>query len=473
MDSPNMYVNNNTYYSTVKQYEELHQAAGVAAQKLATAKAAVSEQEVLSQQDMQESLNRINALKAEFESQNTAVAEKMSKLEEEIRLELGRIKVWYKEELDKMNDIVGNLSDNVSNLDAKFKTFKDFVSGRLAAIEGEITAKRMQAELHFKELINLQENLKELHIDKLQPLVQAEYEGVLKDVETDISNKSYEAAIGLAQAYIAQGNTVQKELEALNIRYETARKEALEMVEDMRTETESLRNRDLNRMSICEKPKIVFDGEIDYWTEGIFEEKIREFSGIHRELTEDFLPNMKIQQIEEDVSKLEKLKVELDKCVERAKEEYTEYFYVNDLAERIMTQLSDTSWRITRDSFTEADRRKAYNIYANNGSGKNLAIVILQQRELLGVDRKGKKKYGKTQFRMTVESDNSGDVEDEESCGIAFAGVMSMISEIEDISRCNKENNKKVSGEDTEAFVLRYNEESDKAKHTRFVEAGI
>ncbi len=369
---------------------------------------------------------------------------------------------------DRVSRQAQQLNERTEQLDERITQFARESGERFRQMADRLQNQEERARLYYSQLDGLLKQIGELHPDKLLPEETDELRQSLSYVEIDLENGDYEAAIGVAQSHIPAASELQMRLELLNDRFSLLVIRFQELALQLFERLEVLYVPEQNQAELTEV-KAVFDGRIDFWSEGLLQEITKEFDDLYRDAVDDYMINMKIEALEEAVLRLDPLNARLDDCIKTAQEEFQEKVRLAELAERIyqlMTQ--DMVWELTNSGFEQEDERRSYQEIYEDGAGNIASFVIVPGRKLLGRSR-DKRVWGKTQFRLNVS--DGKEIQDASCCDIVRNGIINMLSEqgIEEGIWMGKEeySAKKHPNQDMDAFCQEVMKEGNQIKKDR------
>lgn len=316
-------------------------------------------------------------------------------------------------------------------------------------------------------------NINTLHPDKLAPDETELISNTLENIDIDIRNEDYEAAISLAQNKMPEAMLLQARLEVMNDEYAQEVVAIHDLCRDMSNRVEDLKQPGKNIAPL--KYNDVdgeFDGRINFWSNGLFDTLIGKYEHYCDLLLNEYEPEMETVKIRETNKELEQINRQIAKCVELAHDEYYEFCRVSDLAVRIYQVLTNKdSWKLMDSGFVNNDVRRAYSMVFYNGGDMVGTVVVMQSRENIGKNRKGEDVYGPTQFRVMVNS-NKG-IDDIKRCEITREGIIARLAEegIE-LGYSNAScNSGEMDNRNPDVLIEQYIAESDKIKNGRVANA--
>ncbi len=454
---------NSDYQETMRKHTVMNRERNVADAKVAKAKNNLREEERKYQKEFDKQESNIKNIEARLKKEAGRYQEYLDELNDELRLEIGRQNVWMSQQLDSIRQEVATISCNQANQERKLNDFIREYEAKWKQLSEKTDKQGERGRVLQAELALLCDRLGELHPDKLAPVEVQSLLEAMDYIEDNLSNKDYEAAIALAQENIISATELINRLEIMNHEYAVAVQEVGRLIESVGEQLEELSIPNRNERTLEEQgEQIFFDGEIDFWSNGLFQSMLQRYETYCQTVREQYQPEMKTEQINQVIGILCTYEQGLQECVELAHNEYTEYHFLSMLAQAIYDALAEDSWMLVSDSFVNDDKRNAYNMEFDNGCGQKASVVIMQQREVVSTDRKGRVNYGKTQFRVAVHEDGE---EDTYVCNIAREGIFALIAAKMDIGNSNRH---QVKADEVYAtFVERYATESDRMRDKR------
>lgn len=389
----------------------------------------------------------------------------LDEISEELRLELGRQKIRFREQLVAVYREMENVNATADQLEQRISEVSNQFNTEFGRIVDRIENQKDRAILWRNQLAMVLEEVASLHPDKLTPGEAELLMDGLTFVETDMKDGNYEAAIGVAQTNIPTALQLRTRLEEMNVEFS-------QLVEQIEVETkeimrriDELKDNDRNRCSISQPDASVnFDGRIAYWSNGIFDSIEERFREVRDSVEREYKVTMDIDALRHALGSIKLTNGYLDECIRLAHDEFYETYRVSRLARRINDILTEEdTWTYVDSGFADNDSRRPYSMVFRYGDGTIASFVITPVREVKRKNRNGTIEYGETQFSVDVCGNEP--VKNEFYCGRLRMSILERLHKAGvDIGNLNDRGVSSCSSED---FIQRGIAAGDKIKDGR------
>ena len=279
---------------------------------------------------------------------------------------LGQQNLKLRKELDTIRQSVQTADKRLDSLEMKIDKVTKQFDADLRAIVERISRQKDRAQVYLNQLEVLLEQINTLHPEKLTPGQVEQIRESEKFVKVNIANSDFQAAIGIAQTAIRDAVQLLAELERLNKEFNDYKMHAqaacLEITMQIKRLTDTEANRKVIRMgSGDEEREYTYEGNIEFWTDGIFTQLCDAYAGDEKFITETFIPQMDIENLKRATESIPSYRARLELCQKLAEDEFSISCAVQDTAMAIYTALTkDGTWQLKDSGFDDSDIRRSY-----------------------------------------------------------------------------------------------------------------
>lgn len=310
--------------------------------------------------------------------QNVALRKQLDEVRGEVS-EMHREIKSAQEDVDQAKRAVDALDKRVTEVAKQFDQNLRKIADRLA---GE----RDRAQYYSNAFSLLVEHIDALHPDKLTPGKAELLHDTQSFLAVNIKNGDYQAAIGLAQSNIPDAVTLQSELERLNDEFDRLAVAVRRQLLDIRQIIQRLSDPGANSRDIeigrgDSVYEFTFNGDVGYWTSGVFSKLTSKFDDEQRLIEDTYISEMDLENLRLAIKALPAYHARFDRCLAFALEEFEMSGRIQVTAMKVLEALThDGSWTLTGSGFENEDVRLSYSELFTDGKGNRAAVVISPEK---------------------------------------------------------------------------------------------
>ena len=397
-----------------------------------------------------------------LQAETDRLLEGIDQVSDELRSALQRHVQQTQYQMDGMRSSIRDLQSQADRLDDKIDQLSRTVAERFQEIADATARQRTRAQLYVNQFNQLLDQVDALHPEKLTPgVVEQELAPVRSFLSMDMTNEDYQAAIGVAQTKIPEAMALRSQLELLNARFLELQAEAAQQIQTLEQRIRQLQDPSQNSAMISVGAgSYEYDGEIVFWTNGLFTVAEDNYTGICRryELAET---EMDLEGMEICIGQLNQVELQLTECEALAHHEFQIFGMVQNLASAIYEVLTaDEAWTLTQSGFAQDDARRAFQMAFVDGDGNTAAFVVIPNREVSEQGRVG-------EIQFLVDVCDGIKTENRERCAILRNGILSRLqAQGIEIGAHNQNPGYAISADQT-SFVSEAISQADRIKENR------
>ena len=251
--------------------------------------------------------------------QNVALRKQLDEVRHDVAVTNGKIES-VKEDISQAKCAIDEVEQRVSEVGKRF-------GQELREIAERLAKERDRAQYYANTFSLLLEHIDKLHPEKLTPGKAEILHDADRFVTVNLKNGDYQAAIGLAQSKIADAISLQSELERLNDEYNQLVLDVREQLVGVQGHIRQLSDTkgNVKEIEIGKGDSIydfTFDGDIAFWTSGLFPQLCSQFSEEQDTIENEFILEMDLDNLKAALRKLPSYHHKLNRCLEFAREEF-------------------------------------------------------------------------------------------------------------------------------------------------------
>ena len=257
---------------------------------------------------------------------------------------------------DILND-VNNISGQLGRADSRLRTLASRYDAAFQARLEQLTQGAQRAEMILEELDRLLGQIQQLNPERFRPVDYTTLQTLRNSVEQNIQNGDYQAATLVSQGSILTATRVLAQLTVDNDTYGR-------QLEAARIEMANLQNRinelasDAGVLAVeVQGQRQEFDYDINYWSNGEFQEIQNRLTQVQARLME---PDLSVAELNELGNQVNSLQNELEQCDQRARRAMAGSVFVEETADRLSEILGEQGWEATIDQHHGEDAKAPY-----------------------------------------------------------------------------------------------------------------
>lgn len=346
-----------------------------------------------------------------LEEEERKMLDGIEKVDNELRAAMGRQNVLFRQQLDEVRQDIANSNASLDAVTKRIAELSDQMNKDIHLIAEKLSQQKDRAQLYINRVSALLEKINKLNPDKLTPGQAELLQDGLVLAKADMESGDYQAAMGLAQNNIPVAVSLLAELERKNDEYMRLECGVNAAILDVRNRIEELLDGEKNEKTIrlgegVDEREYTYDGDVDYWSSGVFSLLCEKFEEEQRIVTEKFLAQMDLENLRIAEKAIPNYLIRLSRCEGFAYEEFAVSCNVQCMAVRIYSALTeDDSWNLQTSGFSEDDTRQAYFMNFSDNANNEVMIVVLPQKAPSG------QKAAATQYIVAASDGPAGQSE--------------------------------------------------------------
>lgn len=380
-----------------------------------------------------------------------------------LRAEMERQLLQYTQQTQRQladfQESVTGVEIQAAEIDRKIDALSAEVAERFRELADAAAQEKQRAQLYASQYALILRQIHALHPEKLTPgEVEQNYDPVADFLEMDLANGDYQAAIGVAQTKMPEALAFQLRLEVLNAEFSNLCSRADYAVQILSQNIRHLSISQENiRMFTVGNAQYEYDGDLMYWTDGLFQLVIDNFENTCGDY-ETAESGMDLERMRRCLEYFNQIDRQLERCGALAEEQFLLFAAIGNLADSICSCLTgDEAWTLTEDGFINQDMRGSFQMSYTDGDGNTATFVLLPRRE--------RDTTGEIQFLVDVINDSG--IRDANRCFYIRQGLLSRLLQAKIEIGANNRDAGYHASPDKRTFLTRASAQGNKMKEER------
>lgn len=275
----------------------------------------------------------------------------------------------FAQELEEVRSKAQATDVKVADLDKKINAVVAAYQGIIEDYAKTIADLADRTSFEINALNELCAQIQDLHparfaADEYNTLVNA-----AANINTNVGNKNYEAALMQAQHSVAEATTLLVNLLAMNESYNAKYSGTRANLDELMNEIAAFSAKEATLNVFGENYKY----DIDYWSFGKFSKLCSEVEKLNAALEGNQLNLDDLLQMDESIAVLAH---NLDVIDNAARFERGCAIVIEDKKNELLQEMQETGWKLVSGKYEEDDERNPYIAEFEDGSGNRVSVVI-------------------------------------------------------------------------------------------------
>lgn len=282
---------------------------------------------------------------------------------------------------NQRNEYLNLIDDTRNEIENQRKHFQNEIKNIYKHLSDTTESQRNDAE-NIKQAAEyvINDILNNYNPEKFKP-------GAIKTLQEELNQGSkwmksstYQTAISSFERVYLEGRRLREELHLLNLEWETNLNIAKHKVIEALSVHEAHSN---TKFSIdTEEREIEIDGNVDYWTNGAFNNVKEEITNYTKSL--DNPEDLTKEDLIRITTEIEKRIQSMHILATLAKENLISSQMRVTIADDVLTSLEDAAWQLSDSTYHGEDDRGNYHMKLENAAGDEVVVVVSAERDESG-----------------------------------------------------------------------------------------
>lgn len=343
----------------------------------------------------QRSMAGAQEIEREIEAESRKLTSEMESIRTDFGIALGRQNLQLRKELDELRSSISASNKQMDALNAKIDNMAKKFDAELKSVIDRIAGQKDRAQVYLNQFATLLAQIDRLYPDKLAPGRAEQLHEAERFIKANIANADYQAAIGLSQSSIPDAVALIAELERLNAEYLELCVQVQEACLSVSSRFNQLLDAKANEKTVRlgegnDEREYTYEGDIAFWTSGIFTQLYDAYTKDEEQLLNEFLPQMDMENLRIAAYSIPNYTMRIDSCQKLADNEFSISCAVQNMAVKIYDSLTeDEAWELGESGFEMSDARRSYMESFTDTLGNAIQFVILPGKTQPGAGTSG------------------------------------------------------------------------------------
>lgn len=292
----------------------------------------------------------------------------------------GQVNTQFRARIDEFNDQLDSLRLEVSNaytsIAALDRRIENIAGTYNQAFQNLVTQSQQNSEranIIQEELSRLLSQIAALNPQHFTPVDYASLISLRDSLEANMNAGDHQAAILVSQNGMINATRLLARLVIINQRYSNQLQTAQNLANELWERTDNLSSRD-GVLQIESNGEIQeFDYDLSFWSFGRFDTLTDELHRIQAMLDDSILSE---EQLEDTITRLENLDLEISACDINARRERVAAAAAADTAMCLHNGLSASGWSLIDSGYNDEDERNPYAMTYDDNAGNTVSVVV-------------------------------------------------------------------------------------------------